>query len=108
MKMHWPATVGRAAGTHAGMRPLHHISFGVANLAQAGRFYDAALAALGLRRVLEDDEAIGYGFNDGEDLPCLKLRPDATAPCPGFHLAYSAGPRGGAGLPRRRAGPWRP
>lgn len=72
------------------MHPLHHISFGVADLAQAGRFYDAALGALGLRRVFEDDDAIGYGVHDGEDLLCLKLRPDASAPGPGFHLAFHA------------------
>lgn len=75
------------------MHPLHHISFGVADLAQAGRFYDAALGALGLRRVFEDDDAIGYGVHDGEDLLCLKLRPDAGAPGPGFHLAFHAATR---------------
>lgn len=75
------------------MHPLHHISFGVADLAQAGRFYDAALAPLGLRRVFEDDEAIGYGLEDDNDLLCLKLRPAATAPGPGFHLAFHAATR---------------
>lgn len=75
------------------MHPLHHISFGVADLAQAGRFYDAALAPLGLRRVFEDDEAIGYGLEDDNDLLCLKLRPEAAAPGPGFHLAFHAATR---------------
>lgn len=69
---------------------LHHISFAVADLARAGAFYDAALGALGFRRVFEDDTAIGYGLRDGEDKLCLKLRPDATAPGPGFHLAFAA------------------
>ncbi|NVD72947.1 VOC family protein [Duganella sp. BJB1802] len=69
---------------------LHHISFGVRDLALAGAFYDAALGALGFRRVFEDDEAIGYGLEDDKDLLCLKLRPDATPPGAGFHMAFAA------------------
>lgn len=69
---------------------LHHISLGVRNLAHAGAFYDAALGALGFRRVFEDETAIGYGLVDGQDLLCLKLRADAVPPGPGFHLAFSA------------------
>jgi len=69
---------------------LHHISLGVHDLALAAQFYDAALGALGFRRVFEDDDAIGYGLEDDQDLLCLKLRPDAAAPGPGFHLAFAA------------------
>jgi catechol 2,3-dioxygenase-like lactoylglutathione lyase family enzyme len=69
---------------------IHHISIGVRDLALAGAFYDAALAALGYRRVFEDDTAIGYGLVDDEDLFCLKLRADAVPPGPGFHLSFSA------------------
>jgi catechol 2,3-dioxygenase-like lactoylglutathione lyase family enzyme len=69
---------------------LHHISFGVRDLQLAGLFYDAALGALGYRRVFEDDTAIGYGVEDDKDLLCLKLRPDAAAPGAGFHMAFSA------------------
>ena len=69
---------------------LHHISLGVTDLQQAGAFYDAVLGALGYRRVFEDDTAIGYGIEDGEDKLCLKLRPEAQAPGPGFHLAFAA------------------
>ncbi|RFP11770.1 VOC family protein [Duganella sp. BJB488] len=69
---------------------LHHISFGVRDLALTGAFYDAALGALGFRRVFEDDEAIGYGLEDDKDLLCLKLRPDATPPGAGFHMAFAA------------------
>jgi catechol 2,3-dioxygenase-like lactoylglutathione lyase family enzyme len=70
---------------------LHHISIGVADLDRAGAFYDAALAALGYRRVFADATAIGYGIEDGEDKLCLKLRDDTHAPGPGFHLAFAAG-----------------
>lgn len=69
---------------------LHHISFPATSLDVSGRFYDAAMAALGFRRVFEDDEAIGYGLEDDKDLFCLKLRSPVVAPGPGFHLAFAA------------------
>lgn len=69
---------------------LHHVSFPVRDLALSGAFYDAALGALGFRRVFEDDTAIGYGLADDEDLFCLKLRDDASAASAGFHLAFAA------------------
>ncbi|MYM35714.1 VOC family protein [Duganella sp. FT50W] len=69
---------------------LHHLSFGVRDLARAGAFYDAVLGALGYRRVFEDDEAIGYGVEDDKDLLCLKWRADATPPGAGSHLAFAA------------------
>ena len=69
---------------------LHHVSVGVRDLALAGAFYDAALGALGFRRVFEHPTALGYGLVDGQDLLCLKLRADAGPPGPGFHLAFAA------------------
>jgi catechol 2,3-dioxygenase-like lactoylglutathione lyase family enzyme len=72
---------------------LHHISFGVQDLILSGAFYDAALGALGFRRAFEDETAVGYGLADGEDDFCLKLRPDAAASGPGFHLAFAASSR---------------
>ena len=72
---------------------LHHISFAVANLQIAGAFYDAALGALGYRRVFQDGTAIGYGVEDGKDKFCLKARPNASPPAAGFHLAFAASTR---------------
>ncbi|WP_312708300.1 hypothetical protein [Stenotrophomonas sp.] len=46
---------------------LHHLSLGVRDLDAAAHFHDAALAALGFRRVFDNDEAIGYGLIDDED-----------------------------------------
>ena len=69
---------------------LHHISLGVRELHASALFYDGILGALGFRRVFEDDEAIGYGLEDGEDLLCLKQRDDAAPPGAGFHLAFAA------------------
>jgi catechol 2,3-dioxygenase-like lactoylglutathione lyase family enzyme len=69
---------------------LHHVSIGVRDLKLATLFYDATLETIGLWRVFESSLEVGYGFVDGQDLLCLKLRPDATAPGPGFHLAFTA------------------
>ncbi len=81
--------VWQASGANTTM--LHHISLGVKNLALSASFYDAALGALGYRRVFESRTDIGYGLVDGEDKFCLKFRPDnATAPADGFHLAFAA------------------
>ena len=59
----------------------------------SGAFYDAALGALGFRRVFQDETAIGYGLEDGQDKFCLKLRPDAAPPGLGFHMAFAADSR---------------
>lgn len=69
---------------------IHHLSLGVRDLAAGAAFYDGVLGALGFRRVFEDDEAIGYGIEDDNDILCLKLRADAMAPGDGFHLAFAA------------------
>jgi catechol 2,3-dioxygenase-like lactoylglutathione lyase family enzyme len=69
---------------------LHHISLGVRDLALSGAFYDAALGALGFRRVFDGDQSIGYGLIDGQDLLLLNLNPDVSPPGAGFHLAFAA------------------
>lgn len=69
---------------------IHHLSLGVRDLAAGAAFYDGVLGALGFRRVFEDDEAIGYGTVDDQDILCLKQRDDAAAPGGGFHLAFAA------------------
>ena len=50
---------------------LHHLSFGVADIARACAFYDAVLAPLGYVRVWQDlrpgeaGQAVGYGVPGG-------------------------------------------
>src|SRR5438270_199868 len=44
---------------------LDHISIPVRDFARAGRFYDAVLATIGLRRTKERSGAIGYGTEVG-------------------------------------------
>ncbi|MTV53713.1 VOC family protein [Pseudoduganella buxea] len=77
---------------------LHHLSLGVRDLAASGTFYDGTMGALGFRRVFEDDDAIGYGSVDDQDILCLKLRADAAPPGDGFHLAFAAPTRAAVDL----------
>jgi catechol 2,3-dioxygenase-like lactoylglutathione lyase family enzyme len=69
---------------------LHHISIGVRDLALSSAFYDAALGALGFRRVFDGKNSIGYGRIHGEDLLLLNRNLEAAPPGPGFHLAFAA------------------
>ena len=70
---------------------LHHLSFAVSDLARSAAFYDAALAALGYRRVWSSEREVGYGTRDGEDQFAIKFRAAAVAaPSAGFHLALAA------------------
>jgi catechol 2,3-dioxygenase-like lactoylglutathione lyase family enzyme len=85
------------------MRPaLHHLSLGVADLERSARFYDAALAELGLVRVWSDvrpgepRQAIGYGHPGQGDVLALKHRTGAEVTTgAGFHVAFAALSRAG-------------
>src|SRR5262245_25502570 len=73
---------------------LHHLSFGVSDLARAAAFYDAALAPLHFVRVWADETAVGYGREGGGDKFAIKLvTAGLSIPGRGFHLAFSAGSR---------------
>lgn len=71
---------------------LGHISFGVSDLERSGRFYDAAIQALGYIRVYTGERAIGYGAaGSRQDRLLLILQPDGVRPpSAGFHLALVA------------------
>ncbi len=70
---------------------LHHLSIAVADLERSGRFYDAALGALGYARLWSDQRGIGYGPPGGGDKLALRASPKGvTRPSPGFHLALAA------------------
>jgi len=70
---------------------LGHLSFGVADLARAVAFYDAALAPLGYVRVWNSPGQAGYGLPGGGDKLALKLQGGPVVPPgPGFHLALTA------------------
>jgi catechol 2,3-dioxygenase-like lactoylglutathione lyase family enzyme len=69
---------------------IHHASLPVADLARSTALYDAALAALGYRRVLDVPGFAGYGVEDGKDKLALKQTERPAAAGPGFHLALAA------------------
>jgi catechol 2,3-dioxygenase-like lactoylglutathione lyase family enzyme len=70
---------------------LHHVSFGITDLARSAAFYDATLAALGYVRVWTDKTAIGYGSPGGGDKFAIKLKSSGVVvPGPGFHIAFAA------------------
>ncbi|CAN5370375.1 VOC family protein [soil metagenome] len=70
---------------------LGHLSFGVADLERAGKFYDAVLSALGCVRVWSEANGIGFGEpGQGDKLALFAKGREARAPGPGFHLAFNA------------------
>ena len=69
---------------------LHHVSLPVVSLSASTALYDAALGALGYRRVWTVASAVGYGIVDGQDKLCLMHNPAARAASAGFHLAFTA------------------
>jgi catechol 2,3-dioxygenase-like lactoylglutathione lyase family enzyme len=85
--------------------PLDHVTLAARDLAASAAFYDAALAPLGLRRVVElvdeeedapPTEAVGYGAADGADggdaavLWLVSGTPPARPPTTGVHLSLRA------------------
>jgi catechol 2,3-dioxygenase-like lactoylglutathione lyase family enzyme len=70
---------------------LHHLSFGVTDLARSAAFYDAALSPLGYIRVWADDTAVGYGLPGGGDKFAIRLTPATVlAHSPLSHVAFAA------------------
>jgi catechol 2,3-dioxygenase-like lactoylglutathione lyase family enzyme len=69
------------------MHMIDHFGFQCADLAASARFYDAVLAPLGARRVMDFGEAIGYGV----EKPDFWISRQATGD--GFresHIAFEA------------------
>ncbi len=69
---------------------IGHLSFGVANLERAKRFYDTALSALGYARVWTSELGVAYGGEGGNDKLVLLQRENSAAPGAGFHVAFIA------------------
>ncbi len=69
---------------------LHHISLPVADLKGSSALYDAALGALGYRRVCSGDDVAGYGIEDDKDKFSIKHVQSSASAGPRFHLAFSA------------------
>jgi len=73
---------------------LHHVSLGTRDLAGARAFYDPVMAALGLRRTLDVDGAVGYGA--GITVFSLNLPADGAPASAGngAHVAFEVESRG--------------
>ena len=66
---------------------IDHVSIQVSDVPASAAFYDAVLAPLGARRLMEFGDVIGYGANR----PHFWLGPAMTAGAPReLHLAFAA------------------
>src|SRR6516162_2183566 len=74
---------------------ISHISIGVLDLAKAGRFYDAALAGLGCKRLYDSAEALGYGAESPELWVMKVERPVKADEASGLHMCFDAADRAG-------------
>ena len=69
---------------------IDHLSFGVADLARARRFYDAALAPLGYRYLRGSETTAGYGDDDAAFWIVVAERPVPPDPASGLHVCSHA------------------
>jgi catechol 2,3-dioxygenase-like lactoylglutathione lyase family enzyme len=71
---------------------LHHVSVGVADVERAAKFYDAALRALGYKRIMEFlPYAIGYGETGPEFWVQLPHNQQPASVGNGYHVGFAAG-----------------
>jgi catechol 2,3-dioxygenase-like lactoylglutathione lyase family enzyme len=69
---------------------IDHVSVGVADLERAARFYEAALAALGLSRLVTRPTTIGFGKNYPEFWINLRLGMSKVPNECGTHICLRA------------------
>lgn len=74
---------------------IDHTGIGVEDVPRSAAFYDAALGALGMRRVMELQESerldgVGYGTDNGSP----GLRPTSKGYPPGYYAAFVLDPDG--------------
>ena len=69
---------------------IHHVSFGVSDLAKSTAFYTAVLEPLGYRIVYSEPNVSGYGREEGSDPFYITQCDNAHAAGPGSHLAFAA------------------
>ncbi|MDI1325743.1 MAG: VOC family protein [Brevundimonas sp.] len=75
-----------------GTRPplVSHVSVGVTDLARAGAFYDAVMATLGARRIMEHQVGIGYGRAFPEFWAAYPHDGGAAEAGNGSHICFNA------------------
>ncbi len=69
---------------------ISHVSVGVRDIAKAGKFYDAALAPLGYKRLFDSAEALGYGATSPELWVMRVVRPVPADEASGLHFCFDA------------------
>jgi catechol 2,3-dioxygenase-like lactoylglutathione lyase family enzyme len=69
---------------------LSHVSFGTNNFERAAAFYDAVLAALGCRRIMEHEDTIAWGKSYPEFWVHTPLDGQAASVGNGTHICFSA------------------
>jgi catechol 2,3-dioxygenase-like lactoylglutathione lyase family enzyme len=69
---------------------IDHISVGVSDLERSARFYEAALAALGLARLVSRPATIGFGKSYPEFWINLRAGMAPVAPDSGVHICLRA------------------
>ena len=69
---------------------IDHISVGVSDLERSARFYEAALAPLGLARLVTRPATIGFGKNYPEFWINFRDRMPPVAPESGVHICLRA------------------
>ena len=69
---------------------IDHVSVGVSNLERAARFYEPALAALGLSRLVTRPATIGFGKSYPEFWINLRAEMAAVDPGSGVHICLRA------------------
>jgi|SRR5579885_257691 len=67
-----------------------HVSIGVKDLARAAKFYDAALGALGCKRLSAGDAHLGYGEKATQLWVLASERPVLADDKSGLHLCFVA------------------
>jgi len=69
---------------------VSQVSVGVTDLSRAGVFYDAVMATLGARRILEHGVGIGYGRDVPEFWAAQPSDGKRAMPGNGTHICFSA------------------
>jgi catechol 2,3-dioxygenase-like lactoylglutathione lyase family enzyme len=69
---------------------IDHVSVGVSDLERAGRFYELALAPLGLSRLVIRPKTIGFGKNYPEFWINFRDEMPRVAPDSGVHICLRA------------------
>jgi catechol 2,3-dioxygenase-like lactoylglutathione lyase family enzyme len=72
---------------------MSHVSIGVGDVARAAAFYDAALAPLGARRIMDEGGAIAYGRQFPEFWVQKPHNGNPPTPGNGAHFAFLANSR---------------